>query len=38
MIAATTERHGLLVLTRKAADFIAMGIAITNPFETLPID
>ena len=36
LIAATAERHGLLVLTRNAADFAPMGVAQANPFEALP--
>ncbi len=36
MIAATAERHGLVVLTRNSADFAALGVAMANPFEALP--
>lgn len=36
MIAATAERHGLVVLTRNVADFTALGVALANPFEALP--
>lgn len=36
MIAATAERHGLVVLTRNSADFAPMGVAHANPFEALP--
>lgn len=36
LIAATAERHGLVVLTRNSADFAALGVAQANPFEALP--
>lgn len=36
LIAATAERHGLIVLTRNTADFNALGVAQANPFDALP--
>lgn len=36
MIAATAQRSGLTLLTRNIADFTAMGIVASNPFDSLP--
>jgi hypothetical protein len=36
MIAATAERHGLIVLTRNLADFAPMGVPCRDPFAALP--
>ena len=35
-IAATAERHDLVLLTANVRDFRALGIRYANPFETLP--
>ncbi len=34
MIAATAERHGLIVATRNVRDFLPFGVKTLNPFET----
>jgi predicted nucleic acid-binding protein len=36
MIAATAERHGLVVLIRNLADIAPMGVACCDPFAELP--
>ena len=33
MIAATALVHGLTVVTRNTADFVAIGVALLNPWE-----
>jgi predicted nucleic acid-binding protein len=35
-IAATAERHGLVVLTRNVRDFLPLGVAHLDPFAALP--
>ena len=35
-IAATARRHDLTILSRNARDFAPMGVAVVDPFETLP--
>lgn len=36
IIAATARHRGLMLLTRNARDFAPLGIAMHNPFESLP--
>ncbi len=38
MIAATAERHGLIVLTRNLADIAPMGVPCLDPFADLPAE
>jgi toxin FitB len=38
IIAATATRHGLILLTRNMAELGRLGIAVLDPFESLPPD
>ena len=35
-IAATARRHGLMILSRNARDFVAMDATVVDPFQNLP--